>query len=90
MKYPFLITYVLVPATDNPDVRLDAIIDANRYGSKLKVVMGDCVIVVKFIKLCLVGQRESCEIRHALELAVQDLQSAEELWIINTKASFLQ
>ena len=40
VKYPPLITYTLVTATDHPSnaVRLDAIIDANRYGSKLKLL----------------------------------------------------
>lgn len=40
VKYPLLITYTLVTATDHPSnaVRLDAIIDANRYGSKLKLL----------------------------------------------------
>lgn len=85
VKYPPLVTYTLVTATDHPSnaVRLDAIIDANRYGSKLKLVRVTAV-VVKFTKLCQ-EDRGSPVKSDMLELTAQDLQSAEELWIKSIK-----
>ena len=81
VKHPPLITYGLVTATDHPSnaVTLDAIIDSNRYGSKLRLLRVT-VIVVKFTKLCQEDKGSRVK-TGTLELTVQDLQSAEELWI---------
>ena len=53
VKCPPLIIYTLVTATGYPSnaVKLDTIIDTNRYGPKLKLLRVTAV-VVKFTKLC--------------------------------------
>ena len=81
VKHPPPITYALVAASDHPSstVRLDAIIDTDRHGSKIKLLRVT-TMVVKFTRLCQkdIGNQI---LSGTLELTVQDLQSAEELWI---------
>ena len=85
MKCPLLITHTLVTGTGHPNnaVKLDAIIDANRYGSKLKLLRVTA-IVVKVTKLCQ-KNRGSRVKSGTFELTVQDLQLAEKLWIKSTQ-----
>ena len=81
VKHPPPITYALVAASDHPSntVTLDVIIDTDRHGSKTKLLRVTAM-VVKFTRLCQkdIGNPIGSE---TLELTVQDLQSAEELWI---------